>query len=548
MQRIASGARAVLSLVTSVVLCAPVAPSRADYTYGGTEFSWEWLTDASRAIVLGEVTSLTDFGCELTIQRVLKRRELNVEPGQIVGLPVLGRSSARDFSDDVGAASLSGWPALLDQATYPADNEIRDVPWQPSFRKEETWSLHDRCLIFFSRDLGSPLQIINLNRPIRIEVDFLVLDMEGRVITKAEDLITRITTRVAATTDELGRPRVRGSGFTYFALDTPLEVDDDPSEYFLVVVPPDGRFNDRVTAIVQDARKPPITSTNRGFLKWERLQPLAVDYWFLGGRTATEFAADADKQRHAALRFMLQSCGHRIESHPEGVPDRCCSGEQYQAVVGDYRTYPHGWLCTLSPDGRHVAFLDRTVLQVYEVDAAQETVDRLVFTRRDIHRKRSSVAFSHDGRLFAYSTESNDVCLVDTAEWRPLWIGRFPMPKGQASEPRVSRTVCLKFSHDNRYLMQQSEAKDPRLSDDGDRWNTPLFGEMIHVWDVARGQVVFTPFEHWQKLLRFVTFHPRDSSRIRLQNTTGPLGDGIWSVTTGERITSLGKNDRWPDE
>lgn len=546
MQRIESGSRAVLLLVTSTVLCAPVVPSRADYTYGGTELSWEWLTDASRAIVLGEVTSLTDAGFELTIKRVLKSRELNVEPGQTVRLPVLGRSSAHDFSD-VGAASLSGWPALLDQATYPVDHEILDVPWQPSFCKEETWTLRDRCLIFFSRDLGSPLQIINLNRPVRIELDFLVLDMEGQVITKAEDLISRVTTRVAATTDELGRPRVRGSGFTYFALDTPLEVDDDPSEYFLVVVPPDGRFNDRVMAIVQDARKPPITSTNRGFLKWERMEPLAVDYWFLGGRTATEFAADADKQRHAALRFMLQSCGHRIESHPEGVPDRCCSGEQYQAVVGDYRTYPHGWLCTLSPDGRHIAFLDRTVLQAYAINA-QEKVGRLVITRRDIHRKRSSVAFSHDGRLFAYTTESNGVCLIDTAEWRPLWSGQFPMPKGQASQPRLSRTVCLKFSHDNRYLMQQSEAKDPRLSDDGDIWTPPLCGEMIHVWDVASGEVVFRPFEHWQNRLRFVTFHPRDSSRIRLQNTTSPPSGSIWSVTTGEQITSSGESDRWPSE
>jgi len=83
--------------LSTLSVCAILSvPCRADYTYGGTELSWEWLTDASRAIVVGSVTSVEDDAFALEVAQVLKRRELAIEVGQSVHGPVLGRAQLYD--------------------------------------------------------------------------------------------------------------------------------------------------------------------------------------------------------------------------------------------------------------------------------------------------------------------------------------------------------------------------------------------------------------------------------------------------------------------
>ncbi len=41
-----------------LVVLHHVGPAKADFTYGGTELSWEWLTDASQTIVIGLVRAI----------------------------------------------------------------------------------------------------------------------------------------------------------------------------------------------------------------------------------------------------------------------------------------------------------------------------------------------------------------------------------------------------------------------------------------------------------------------------------------------------------
>jgi hypothetical protein len=82
-----------LSVSLTLLLIPWTTQSRADYVYAGTQLSWEWLTDASRAIVVGKVTTCDKAGkFRLEVERVLKRRGLDVEVGQTVGGPTLGRS------------------------------------------------------------------------------------------------------------------------------------------------------------------------------------------------------------------------------------------------------------------------------------------------------------------------------------------------------------------------------------------------------------------------------------------------------------------------
>ena len=90
------------------------------------------------------------------------------------------------------------------------------------------------------------------------------------------------------------------------------------------------------------------------------------------------------------------------------------------------------------------------MLQVYTVDAVAKRADRLVVTRRDVHRTRSYVEFSQDGRILAFTTADNSLCLVDLHDGRALWTANAPLLKTNYPLPRVAATTCLEFSHDQR--------------------------------------------------------------------------------------------------
>lgn len=230
--------------------CAPVAvlllvmlhhanPAKADYVYGGTELSWEWLTDASRAIVVGLVTRVgPEHDFELRVERVLKKRDTKVQQGQILSGPVLGRAQLVDQAPII--IPEIGWPLLLDPRTYPSASEISDRPWHPRLRRQTSWSRGDRCLVFYGKDGRRPLQVINLDKPVTIEVKFLAVDLAGQTVTQADDLIDLIKQRVAATQTSDGEPRVRSAGINYWPPKSPL----DGQDYYYVLAPPEERLAD----------------------------------------------------------------------------------------------------------------------------------------------------------------------------------------------------------------------------------------------------------------------------------------------------------------
>lgn len=529
----------ILSLAT-VLIGWPVEPCRADLSYVATELSWEWLTDASRAIVVGQVVSKRDTGFELKVEKVIKRRELEIEPGQIVGAPVLGRSQLNARLNNI--IVNAGWPNLLDPATYPAHGEIRDRRWLPEFRPEKTWQLGDRCLIFFGRDLQCPLQVINLDRPITIEVEFLVVDMTGKAVVNAEDLLKRIASRIAATKDQRGQPRVCSAAISYY----PPKISIEGNDIYHVLAPPDREilqfWKPELVTLPKEPETRIISFPNNDEMGEISMLPHAVVYWYLSGLSAQEFASHAAEQRNAAVRLMVEYYEQwykddEVKPTRVGVSD-IYRYQVYRTHLTNYRTYPFGWLCVWSYDQKNIAFLDGNTLQVYSVDAAAKRVDRLLVTRRDLNRILSYVEFSQDGRMLAYTTEDNSVCLIDLLEGRPLWTAK-------ATEEKTEQPVgtsCLEFSHDQRFLMQQSKSESSVFP------NVRSATHAIHVWDVARGEVVFTPFNHWRFGLRYRSFHPNDSSKIRLEYDRSRDVDGIWSVLTGELLKSVARDAEWPSE
>lgn len=520
MPRTAIHLRTFLSFVAAALFCGAPSPCYADYCYAWTELSWEWLTDASRAIVVGQITAVREPGFELKVERLLKCRDLKIEAGDIVTSPVLGRSrvDGLEFTDCL--LPEIGWPSLLDPRTYPAKSEIRDRPWRPKFYREKSWVCGDRGLVFFGDDLQCPLQVINLDRPVTIEVEFLAVDMVGQIVSKADDLLKRIESRLATTVDELGQPRVCSAAIVHGA-DSPINSQD----YFHFLAPPDRRL----FASQDSLASPKKTETRVGLAVTKNaFAPQAVGYWYLPGQSTKQYATDAREERDAAVKAMLyehDNCPYCQKTPLVGVGD-VCRNQIYRQHRTNHRTYPLGWLCTLSYDRKYIAFLNGYLLQVYTVDESAERPDRLVLERRDVHQDSSYVEFSQNGRLLTYATADGGICLINLRENRVLWTAKAAVPVSG----RPTRTTCLEFSHDPQYLAQQS-------------------GAVVHVWDVVKGEVVFSPFEPWRVDVEYVSFHPQDSSRIRLQDVGRPDGvGGIWSVTEGKLLQSLGSLEAWPSE
>jgi hypothetical protein len=519
----------------------------ADYVYGGTQLSWEWLTDASRAIVVGPVTSLRDSGFELKVDRVLKCRQLAIEPGQVVGAPVLGRTQL--YAQHENISLKSGWPALLDSSTYPDDRKIRDRPWKPTFFRAENWTRGDRCLIFFGQDLQSPLQIINLDRPVKIEVEFLAIDMLGQVVTEADDLIRRIESRVAATTTEHGEARVRSSGFNTYLIETAINGQD----YYHIQAPPERKAMEIWPP--GSASLPNKLETQTEFTPYrnkmgeETMLPQAIIYWYLSKRSEKDFSDDAKEERNMAVRDMLAN--HANWPSEENSPfsttaqkvgvSEFCRNQIYRCHRTNYQTYPLGWLCVMSYDKKHIAYLDGHTLMVYTVDETTKQADRLVLTHRGVHRARSYVEFCQDGRMMAFTTEDNSLCLANLQDGSIVWTSKAAFPKSENS----TVTVCMEFSHDQRYLVQESKEW---TSDLPSSWGRLQRAQVIHVLDVAKGEVVFMPYRQWRDQLRYVSFHPNDSSRLRLHDAVTPTNDTLWSIRSNEFIQNVAEGDPWPND
>ncbi len=277
--------------------------------------------------------------------------------------------------------------------------------------------------------------------------------------------------------------------------------------------------------------------------------PQAVVYWYLSNRSGLDFSVDAQEERNMAVRDMLynQSNWPVDENSPfsttakkVGVSE-FCRNQIYRCHRTNYRTYPLGWMCILSYDKKYIAFLDWHTLMVYTVDANTQQADRLVFTQRGVHRARSYIEFCQDGRTMAFSTEDNSLCLADLQNGKIVWSSKAEFPK--SDNPTV--TVCMEFSHDQRYLVQESKEWE---SDLPSSWGRLHRGQVIHIWDVATGEVVFKPYNEWRDQLRYVSFHPQDSTRIRLHDMVTPEVDTIWSIPDRSLIDKLREGSDWPIE
>ena len=179
----------------------------------------------------------------------------------------------------------------------------------------------------------------------------------------------------------------------------------------------------------------------------------ATAYWFLSGRTTKEFAVDAAAERDSAVAEMLRGYEEQCNRRGRLIADENVSPQVksgFKLHRTNYRTYPLGWLCALADDRKHIAFLGSDTMQVYTVDDSLKRADRLVMTRRDVHRTRSCIEFSRDGRLLAYATDDGSVCMFDLHAGQPLWTAKASAP--EATKP--TSTHKLVFSHDHRYLVR----------------------------------------------------------------------------------------------
>lgn len=551
------------------------AECRADFVYAATELSLEWLTDASRAIVVGDVTECDEDGSfRLRVEQLVKRRGLDVAVGQFVEGETLGR--ARTTQQYVYIAREIGWPSLLDPATYPTETEIFDRKWSPQFRREESWNTGDRCVIFFGRDLQSPLQIINLDRPVHIEVDFLAIDRQGQPVSEAADLFHRIQMRIMKTLNSTGRPRVCAAGSVTWPHGSAIDGDD----YYYLLVPLDVveeaeggyiRFSKDRAVVASPTAAADGKQLNSSPLQtstiWHpdgkqtganNMITPAREYWWHSEFAHDEFAADAKLERDSAVHAMFQNLRFargRLKDkilsgtvEPADV-DQVARDQTFRVHRTNFRTYPLGWRCVLSYDARFIGFVDGFTVQVWEVDPETNETRRLILTRRDAHRARTFVEFSWDSRIVAYTTADNSVRVIDLATGRDLWTARGDF-KPYREIPVSPATVAMEFSADHRYLVQQSEQRYAKLGEapDRDMSHTP---QMIHVWDVSTGRSALTPFQSWQSRLKFVAFHAKESSFLRLSHPVikwdGVSKHEIWNIATQKRLTIIPARASWND-
>jgi len=556
-------------------LCSFYAvPSWADYCYGGTQLSWEWLTDASRVIVVGKVVTCNETG-EFTIQvdKVLKQCGLDVASGQSLGGPILGRGMLYGQAPILREA---GWPSLRDPTTYP-DAGPKITSLRPRFHQIKSWAVGDRCIVFYAIDLQTPLQIINLDKPYKIEVEFLAVDLAGQIVTSAEEVIKRITARVDKSLVD-GRPQVETAGISYTIWKSPL----DGADYYSVLAPPDKRLATLWDSVVLTGLEPRSEgksdedkrrqrehrealethsipwSPPSGEPRQRAMAPLAAWYWFHSGKTTKDFATAARAELNAVIKEAIKGWGFKgreLDRIKTEMPRVDVYGRSlvFRSHRTSYRTFPLGWLCVLSYDMRYIATVDGRRLEVHSIDQSTWTVDRCLHISDDVRRYRTSVEFSRDGRYLAYTTADGSLCLFDLRDERLGWKRRAFPDRPQSQITWHVRSSLLQFSHANRYLALQSRLAYPQFPerpDPGGRYHNPQF---VQVWDVATGNIALTPYDDWANKLRLyqTPFDPDNEDVIRLQSPIPDNAEGIiathelWSISSQKKLRVIPRRTSW---
>jgi len=157
----------------------------------------------------------------------------------------------------------------------------------------------------------------------------------------------------------------------------------------------------------------------------------------------------------------------------------------------------------LSDDGRHVAIIRGTTLQLYDVANGQES-----FT---IHLDQSikEARFSPDSGRIAVTADKN-VEVWNLTERRRLF------PPLQHEVP----VRCLEFSPDSRWLA--TGCLDKQMTECAAR-----------IWDAASGQSVGVPLQHGDGILA-LAFSPNGR---RIATASEDFTARVWETTTGQPLT-----------
>ena len=543
MRTIPSGARATL-LATAILLSALVSTSRGDYCYGWTEFSIEWVADASSAIVVGEVTGCTEEGrFWLRVDEVLKEvTDLDLKAGQVIEGPCLG--CARHFEQHHGeidhlafSATRLGVPVYSEPSTYPGRNHPLMPHVLPKLQRRNSWGKGDRAIVFLGPKIEQIVQIVNLDQPLQAGTLYLAVDLRGKVIADPEQLIQHIEQRVAegrkSTGD--GSPKVCSHGFYYSAFGCELEGDD----YHFIFAPPDPCLEE----ICRNALDPSLIdyAARGGELGVKspsipRSSPaiemrMAIWYWFYSGRTARDYAGDRQRDFDRTLRNMHSR--HQEQNH------------QVRAGRLHCRNYPVGWKCAMSNGAGYFAYIDTNHVYLYDLQTKRPKADRPLYRADKVDSYTSELRFSPDGRYFAYSEADGSLFVYDLHTRGILFRAMPPLEyAGTAGSPQ------LRFSNDSKYLAQvvckvgRSDMLNLRRSWAESYW----VGMKLYIWDVEKRQCVFEPYDQWEPLRhygepRIVGFHEQDSRLLRVsmgERWERPYReDVIWNVETQERAAAL---------
>jgi len=530
-------AMALIGLMAVILLAGSPPVCRADFCYGWTEYSLEWVTDAANGIAVAEVTECDSRGqFQARIETVLKPSEdLALKHGQVVGGVCLGRSRLMEENQSLSTGpfvitrSRLGIPVYSEPDTYPGRNRALAPDELPRLRPEPGWGQGDQIVLFFGPSVDRVVQIVNLDRPLgeNMSVDrpYLAADLHGKLVLDPDDLIRRVKQRVAdginASAD--GLPKVCHHGFYYWPQPCGLDGDD----YHFVFVPPDPALKElcreNLTPELLDYAthggelgvQPPrqLPTTN-----WRIDDSMAIWYWFYAGRTCRDFAGDRQRDFDRVLRHLR---------HQQSKYDRGASSARLHC-----RNYPGGWDCLISEDGRYLAYTDTSFVYVYDLATERPRAANPVFRTEDTDAFRRAMAFSPDSHYFAFSRRGGDVTVFDFDVHRVLWQGEFSL-----DEPDKLGCSQLAFSRDGKHLAHEIRKGSVRY--DGKwRWADE---RRIRVWDAAKGECLLEPYDTWRRS-ESMGFDEEDSAMLLLVDRESPRRAAtprtalVWNVQTGEQV------------
>ncbi len=284
---------------------------------------------------------------------------------------------------------------------------------------------------------------------------------------------------------------------------------------------------------------------------------LAAWFWFHSGKTTKDFTATASAELNAAIKEWMTVFRRKENQAKYAKAEPTWAGEYARFQVfrshrTSYRTFPLGWLCVLSYDARYFLTVDDRRLEVHLIDPATDTAERRLHVSDDVHRCRTDVEFSRDGRYLAYTTADSSLYLFDLRDERMVWKKKVLPPRPDSQADWLVRGSLLQFSHSNRYLAQQSQLFSPRLPERPNIWGRDQGQQVVQVWDVATGNVALIPYNRWKVTRLYpIPFDPKNEDIVRLRSPPTeegfPRTDELWSISSRRKLRAIPEKVAWSD-